>query len=141
MTKDVKIIVLGHHDNGDGDTGTIRTTSVGQFFEKGESRYLIYDEEMEGFDKPVHNRIKYKEGYVELVKSGLVSSRMVFEQGKTIMTNYNSPYGELLMGVNTKSIRIAEWQDMIRIEVDYSLEVDEKEMSKSKITIKVKPAV
>ncbi|MBQ8822468.1 MAG: DUF1934 domain-containing protein [Lachnospiraceae bacterium] len=141
MTKDVKIIVLGHHDNGDGDAGTIRTTSVGQYFEKGDSRYLIYDEEMEGFDKPVHNRIKYKEGYVELVKSGLVSSRMVFEQGKTIMTNYNSPYGELLMGVNTKSIHITQWQDMIRIEVDYSLEVDEKEMSKSKITIKIKPAV
>ena len=140
MTKDVKIIVLGQHDNGDGDTGTIRTTSVGQYFEKGESRYLIYDEEMEGFDKPVHNRIKYKPGCVELVKSGLVSSRMVFEQGKTIMTNYHSPYGEMLMGVNTKSVFITEWEGMIRIEVDYSLEVDEKQMSKSKITIKVKPA-
>ncbi len=141
MTKDVKVIVLGHHDNGDGDTGTIRTTSVGQYFEKGESRYLIYEEELEGFDKTVHNRIKYKPGYVELVKSGLISSRMVFEQGKTIMTSYSSPYGEIPMGVNTKSIFITEWQDMIRIEVEYSLEVDEKEMSKSKITIKIKPAV
>ena len=141
MTKDVKIIVLGRHDNGDGDAGTIRTTSVGQYFEKGDSRYLIYEEEMEGFEKPVHNRIKYRPGYVELVKSGLVSSRMVFEQGKTIMTNYNSPYGEILMGVNTQSIFVTWSEDRIRIEVNYSLEVDGQEMSKSKITIKVKPAV
>lgn len=140
MTKDVKIIVLGNHDNGDGDVGTIRTTSRGQYFEKGDSRYLLYEEEQEGFDKTVNNRVKYKEGYVELVKTGLVRSRMVFEQGKTIMTSYNSPYGELLMGVNTKDIRITEREDMIRIEVDYSLEVDESEMSKSKITIKIKPA-
>lgn len=141
MTKDVKIIVLGHHDNGDGDAGTIRTSSQGQYFEKGDSHYLLYEEEMEGFEKKVKNRVKYKQGYVELVKSGLISSRMVFEQGKTIMTNYNSPYGQMVMGVNTKSVFITEWEDMIRIEVDYSLEVDEKEMSKSKITIKVKPAV
>lgn len=141
MTKDVKIIVLGHHDNGDGDVGTIRTTSVGQYFEKGDSHYLLYEEIPEGFDKPVNNRIKYKEGYVELVKTGLVRSRMVFELGKTIMTNYNTPYGEVLMGVNTKSIHITQWEDMIRIEVDYCLEVDERQMSKSKITIKIKPAV
>ena len=141
MTKDVKIIVLGHHDNGDGDVGTIRTQSVGQYFEKGDSRYLIYDEEQEGFDKKVKNRVKYKDGYMELVKSGLVNSRMVFEQGKTIMTSYNSPYGQMVMGVNTSSIRITEWADMIRIEVDYFLEIDEKPMSKSKITIKIKPAV
>lgn len=141
MTKDVKVIVLGHHDNGDGDVGTIRTTSLGQYYDKGDSHYILYEEEMEGFDKPVNNRVKYKEGYVELVKTGLIRSRMVFEQGKTIMTNYNSPYGEILMGVNTKSVRIVEREDLIRIEVDYSLEVDEREMSKSKITIKIKPAV
>ena len=141
MTKDVKIIVLGHHDNGDGDAGTIRTQSVGQYFEKGDSHYLIYDEEQEGFDKKVKNRVKYKDGYMELVKSGLVNSRMVFEQGKTIMTSYNSPYGQMVMGVNTSSIRITEWADMIRIEVDYFLEIDEKPMSKSKITIKIKPAM
>ncbi|MBQ7919595.1 MAG: DUF1934 domain-containing protein [Lachnospiraceae bacterium] len=141
MTKDVKIIVLGHHDNGDGDVGTIRTTSLGQYFEKSGSCYLLYEEEQEGFDKPVKNRVKYKKGYMELVKTGLINSRMVFEEGKTIMTSYNSPYGEMLMGVNTSSMRITEREDLIRIEVDYSLEVDERPMSKSKITIKIKPAV
>ncbi|MBQ8821825.1 MAG: DUF1934 domain-containing protein [Lachnospiraceae bacterium] len=141
MTKDVKIIVLGHHDNGDGDVGTIRTTSEGQYFEKGDSHYLLYEEAQEGFDKPVKNRVKYKKGYMELVKTGLINSRMVFEEGKTIMTSYNSPYGEMLMGVNTSSMRITEREDLIRIEVDYSLEVDERPMSKSKITIKIKPAV
>lgn len=138
MTKDVKIIVLGTHDHGDGDSGTIRTQHKGQYFEKGDSHYLLYEEEQEGFTEKVKNRLKYKAGCVELVKSGLVNSRMVFEEGKTIMTNYQGPYGQLVMGVNTSAIRITQREDRISIEVDYTLETEKRIVSRSRITIKVK---
>ena len=45
---------------------------------------------------------------VEIMKSGLANTHMTFEKDKIHMTQYETPYGELLVGIHT---RISGWRN------------------------------
>jgi uncharacterized beta-barrel protein YwiB (DUF1934 family) len=76
---------------------------------------------------------------MELTKSGLVSVQMVFEEGKKNLTQYNTPYGSLMMGVEATKMQFAETEDIIKINVDYALEINEEHSADCNIRITVRP--
>ena len=141
MTKDVLIQFSSMQSSAGGTEDTIvdKTESVirGTYYKKNENHYLIYDEMMEGFKEPVKTRVKFGLGFLDIVRSGPVNVRMIFEENKKTTTSYNTPYGNILLGINTKKVSILDAQDEIELSTDYSLTAENEHLSDCSITLTV----
>ena len=49
---------------------------------------------------------------------------MVFEEGRRHLSMYETPYGELSIGVNTKRMRSTLGEAGGDLEIDYAIEID-----------------
>lgn len=136
MNRKVKLSIAGLHFDAEKEENNVESCYQAEYFKKNESHYLIYEEMQEGFSKSSRNRIKCKENLVELTRQGLMQTHMVFEENKKHMTQYVTPYGEILLGIDTKRIFIEEQDSSIAITVEYSLEADGEYLSDCKIVIR-----
>lgn len=84
--------------------------------------YLFYEEQPEGFPEPLKTRIKYKQDLLEINRQGTWGHRMVFESGKAYRTAYPTPYGMLLLDIETHSVACEEHEeDMPAFCIRYAL--------------------
>ena len=111
------------------DAGQIETVSQGDYYKKNGKHYVIYEETTEGFDQSVKSRLKFGESILEISRSGPINVHMVFQENKKNLTTYNTPFGQILMGIDTKKIQINEQEDRIIVDVDYSLDVNDEFLS------------
>ena len=94
---------------------------------------------MEGCEEPTKNIIKFRERELNLTKRGLVNVYMVFEENKKNMTNYLTPYGGILIGLDTSKVSFTESEKEIRVDVDYALEVNYEYLADCKIEMYIRP--
>ncbi|MBE5883822.1 MAG: DUF1934 domain-containing protein [Lachnospiraceae bacterium] len=137
MKREVKLAISGMHFDA-GEENELETFVRAEYFCKNGSHYVIYEEKQEGFEESSRNRIKFKPGLVELTRQGILRTHMIFEENQKHMTEYVTPYGELLLGINTKSICMQEEENSILVTVEYSLEADGDFLSDCKIRILIK---
>ena len=76
---------------------------------------------------------------VEMKKSGVLTSHMVFEKGKKYVSSYKTPYGQMQIGTDTKELTIISEVEKIRIFVRYTLEAEDEAVAESRIRIEVVP--
>lgn len=124
MTKDVMISIRGLQFAEDDSDDEIETLQRGQYYEKNGSRFLIFDEYMEGFTEPARNVMRFKEKEVTLTKKGLINVQMDFEEGKKNLTSYRTPYGVMMLGMDTHKIELEEKEDELLLKIDYVLEAN-----------------
>lgn len=139
MGKDVLIAIKGLQFDMSDDTTNIETINPGQFFEKNNSRYVIYEEVEEGTHEKTKNVIKFRDNMLELTKKGLVNVHMIFEENQKNMTNYATPFGDILIGIDAQRVSMAEEGEYIKINVDYALEVNYEHLADCQITLEIKP--
>lgn len=138
MTQEVLLTLKGlQFDQREEDSDKIETVLVGDYYKRNGNHYVIYEEIMEGFAQVTKNRLKFGEHMLELSRSGLVNVHMVFQENKKNLTNYNTPFGQILVGIDTKKIQIEEGQDMIVVDVDYSLDINYEFLSDCHITVNI----
>lgn len=138
MTKDVMISVRGLQFMEGQEEDDIETVQRGEYYERNGSRYLIFDEYLEGFHEPVKNILRFKDKEVALTKRGLLAVQMNFTEGKKNLTNYQTPYGTILIGLDTGSITCEEKQDVLTIEIDYTLEANYQYVADCHIVIEAR---
>ena len=63
-------------------------------------------------------------GRVTLLREGSINSQMVFEEGRRHLSMYETPYGALSIGVNTKRMRSTLGEAGGDLEIDYAIEID-----------------
>ena len=63
-------------------------------------------------------------GKVTLLREGSINSQMVFEEGRRHLSMYETPYGALSIGVNTRRMRSTVGDKGGDLEIDYAIEVD-----------------
>ena len=137
MTKDIKVSVSGIQFEIEPNE-PVELITFGDYYHKNGKHYILYDEiDMEEGEN-IKNRIKIGGGKIEVVKTGTTNGQLIFEQGKTHMTYYDTAMGSLLMGVNTESICMTEEEDHIKAVVRYSLEMNYNHISECEITIDVR---
>ena len=74
------------------------------------------------------------------MRVGEFNSQMVFQEGRRHLSMYNTPYGAMSIGVNTRHL-LAELTDQGGdIEVDYTIEVDHAMAGRNVFRINVKEA-
>lgn len=139
MAKDVTVylnsIQSGRNDE---EPEKIETVAAGTYYEKNGRHFLIYDEAMEGFEKPVKNKLKFEDDFLEITKSGPLNVRMVFEKNKKNMTSYNTPYGNIVLGIDTKKIHISQESDRIVVDVEYVLDMNYEYYADCKIVMDIR---
>ena len=134
MTKNVLITISGLHyednmmmvqeDTAD-EANSIEVTTPATYYLKNGKHYILYDEVVEGIPGTIKNRIKIEEGQLlEITKSGITNSHMVFETDKINVTPYQTPYGDLLLGTYTKGRDVQVEEDRIELQVRYSLDIN-----------------
>ena len=96
---------------------------------------MVGDEELDGGVSK--NLLKLSPDLVELSKKGYSNVNMVFETGKKTVTYYNTPFGNLLIGIYTTNIKITEKEEGLIATIQYSLEMNYEHVSDCNITIKV----
>ena len=139
MTKEVMVSIKGLQFDQSADSEEIETIQWGQYYKKNGTHYVIYDELMEGGEEPTKNIIKFRERELNLTKRGLVNVYMVFEENKKNMTNYLTPYGGILIGLDTSKVSFTESEKEIRVNVDYALEVNYEYLADCKIEMYIRP--
>ena len=138
MTKDVLISISGIQLAEESDQEPVEVITPGEYYLKNGKHYLMYEEVEEGTKSPGKNMIKLAEDSLELTKKGALSTHMVFEKNKKNVTFYNTPYGSLLIGVDTSRVEIKETEGEIVAEVDYALEANYEHVADCHIHLKVK---
>ena len=98
----------------------------------------FYEELLEGVTGITKCRMKCKEKYFELTRKGEVSVQLLFEEGKKTLNTYQMPYGTLVVGLDTREIRIEESEDEIKIQIHYAMEIDYQQVSDNEISIVIK---
>ena len=139
MTKEVMVSIKGLQFDQGADSEEIETIQWGQYYKKNDTHYVIYEEVMEGYEEPTKNIIKFRDRELNLTKRGLVNVYMVFEENKKNMTNYLTPYGSILIGLDTGQVTYTESEKEIRVNVDYALEVNYEYLADCKIEMHIRP--
>lgn len=137
MTKDVMISIRGMQFMDDDSDDEIETLQRGQYYEKNGSRFLLFDEYMEGFTEPAKNVMRFKEKEVTLTKRGLINVQLDFEEGKKNLTSYHTPYGVMMLGVDTRKVTVEESPDELTLKIDYILEANYQFVADCQILVRV----
>ena len=129
MTKDVLITIRGVHtlDHEDNDVEMIVR---GDYYQKNGKHYILYEEILEGAEERVKNVIK-------ILKKGVTNSRMLFEKNKKNLSCYSTPVGNLVIGIQANHFYVEEQENSIKVNVDYSLDINYEHMSDCRICVDV----
>ncbi len=138
MTQEVLLTLKGlQFDQREEDSDKIEMVVVGDYYKRNGKHYVIYEEMLEGFAQVTKNRMKFSEHMFEISRSGLVNVHMVFQENKKNLTNYNTPFGQILVGIDTKKIQIVEQENSIVVDVDYALDINYEFLSDCHITVNI----
>ena len=136
MTKDVLITIRGVHtlDHEDNDVEMIVR---GDYYQKNGKHYILYEEILEGAEERVKNVIKISPSSMDIIKRGVTNSRMLFEKNKKNLSCYSTPVGNLVIGIQANHFYVEEQENSIKVNVDYSLDINYEHMSDCRICVDV----
>lgn len=144
MTKDILVSISGLQmavGNVEGnDDEPIEVLSAGSYYFKNGKNYVLFEEAVEGMQGVIKTQIKWKGTEVlEVTKKGLSNVNMIFERNKNNRCYYNTPFGQLNMGIYTTDIYVDESEDNINIRAEYALDVDYEPIAECVIRINICP--
>ncbi|MBO4338201.1 MAG: DUF1934 domain-containing protein [Lachnospiraceae bacterium] len=139
MTKDVLISVEGLHFNGDEDPAKVEIINAGSYYKKNDYHYVLYDEAVEGSSQITKNMIKFRSGEALMHKKGFINADMLFEENKRNTSCYVTPFGDIMLDINTNAVDICEEDDSIRLSVDYDLQANYEQLANCRISVLIRP--
>lgn len=139
MKKNVVITVTGLQRQMEDDE-PVEVISAGTYMRREDTHYLSYEEADED-GKITKNRIKITPDSLEMTKQGGITTQMIFIKGQKQYACYETPFGELTLGMTTKSLGVTEEKDGLLAELLYDLEVNGAHMSECELNIQVKECI
>ena len=148
MNKDVLVCIRGlqfaetdiKEASTDEDLEKIETICPGEYFYRNNTHFILYEELFEGFEEPVKNIVKLREKEFSLLKKGVINVHMVFSEGKKTLTEYATPFGTILLALDTYNIGVEQGEDFLNNTIGYGMEANYQFIADCNITIKIKEA-
>ena len=138
MEKTVTISVKAKQEMGDGPADSMELVTQGVLQRDGDIYILSYQEsEVTGLDGTL-TTFHVEPERVTLMRIGEFNSQMVFEEGRRHLSMYNTPYGALSVGVNTRHLMAELNEQGGTIEIDYDLEMEHAIIGRNVFHIQVK---
>ena len=140
MEKDVIISIKGTQKYDGGEPGAVELVTAGRLAQDEAGYTLSYQEsELTGLEGTM-TTIQVEGEQVTLMRVGEFNTQMVFREGRRHLSMYNTPYGAMAIGVNTRHL-LADLSDKGGdIEIDYAIEIDHAIAGRSVFQIKVREA-
>ena len=140
MEKDVVISIKGIQRYENGESDSIELVTGGRLAREGGSYTLSYQEsELTGLEGTL-TTIQVEGEQVTMLRMGEFNTQMVFQSGRRHLSVYNTPYGAMEIGVNTRHLLTELGETGGVIEVDYDIEVDHAVAGRNVFRINVKEA-
>ena len=139
MDKNVIISIKGTQTYENAEPETIELVTEGRLMDCGDEGYTFsYQEsELTGLEGTL-TTFQVEPERITLMRMGMVNSQMVFQPGKRHFSMYDTPYGALSIGINTRKMRSSLNQDGGEIEIDYAIEIDHAVAGESLLRIHVR---
>ncbi|MBC5689529.1 DUF1934 domain-containing protein [Mediterraneibacter sp. NSJ-55] len=142
MTKDVIVSISGLHLDmmapAFKEEDAIEVMTPASYYLRNGKHYILYDEVLKGMAGTIKNKIKITgTDSLEIMKTGASNTHMVFEKNKKNLTYYRTPYGQMLVGLNTRSMEINVTEEKIDVLVDYELDVNHEPMADCRIKMNI----
>ena len=138
MTKDVIVSISGLQTGSEESDAPLEVITMGNYYFKNGKHYILFDEITDENGVQTKNTIKISDKRVDVIKKGENNVHMVFEPDTKNMTYYQTPFGSLLVGINTLGISHKEDDLNIHTKIKYALEVNYAHMSDCAIDINIK---
>ena len=133
MTKEILIAIKGVQEGLEEEPVVL--TATGSYHLTKAWHYIQYVERLSEEQPVIKSNIKISPQQVILTKSGVHFSQMIFDLNEVTQTSYNTPYGNLILDILTKSIQVEESTEKIEATMEYSLMESGKHLSNNKIYI------
>lgn len=139
MTKEVLVTIQGLQFDAESknneELDKIESIYPGEYYLRSGSHYILYEELMEGEVTPIKNVIKLRDKEFTLTKKGIINTQMVFTEGKKNMTSYVTPFGNIMIALDTDKIVVEETEEELKIHIDYGLEANYQYIADCHITV------
>lgn len=144
MTKDVLVSISGIQSELSGsdseESMPLEVVTPASYFLKNGKHYILFDELVEGVPGVTKNRIKISgNDCMEIIKTGITNAHMVFEKKKKNVTYYQTPYGQILVGLNTRNIDMKVTEKNIDVRVDYEMDVNYEPLADCTVKVNIIP--
>ena len=125
MDKSVIISIRGIQSLNDDPPEVVELVTEGRLMDCGDAGYtLSYQEsEITGLEGTL-TTFQVEPDCITLMRMGEFNSQMVFQPGRRHFSMYNTPYGALSIGINTKKMRADLDESGGQIELNYAIEID-----------------
>ncbi len=138
MNKDVLITIKGMHFDSSNMADDVEVIQPGQYYKRGDTHYLVYDEPLEGSELVSRNMLKFNDMSLSVTKKGPFSASMLFEESVKNLTNYSTPYGSVVIGLDTHNIALTDSDDVLKLDVNYSLDINYEFLADCNISIEAR---
>ena len=140
MTKDVLVSISGLQSEISGDeseeNAPLEVVTPASYFLKN----VLFDEFVEGTSGVTKNKIKISgNDCVEIIKTGITNAHMVFERKKKNVTYYQTPFGQILVGLNTRDMDVKVTDRNIDVRVDYEMDVNYEPLADCTVKVNIIP--
>ncbi|MGN0621528.1 MAG: DUF1934 domain-containing protein [Porcipelethomonas sp.] len=112
----------------------------GEFCFIGKNSFVISykDSEATGFDGSVTRITVEDDSFATIIRTGSTHSDLMIEPGKKHHCHYETPYGEMVVGIYTHSLENGLNPDGGRLYMKYTIDVNSSYMSDNEIIMNIK---
>ncbi len=138
MEQNVILSIRGQQTFDNGEPEVTELVTEGTLSRSGAGYTLRYQEsELTGLEG-TQTTFRIEDGCVTLLREGQFNSQMVFEEGRRHLSMYDTPYGALSIGIDTRRMKIRLGETGGEIEINYAIEIDHAVAGESLFQIQVK---
>lgn len=125
MDKDVIIYINGlQYAQTEDGSEPIEVITPGEYYFKNGNHYLMYDDADDEELTGSRNIIKFRDAYLEVTKRGARTTKLVFEKDKKTLSQYQTPFGTMNIGITTTQVSFKENSDSIELTAKYSMDIN-----------------
>lgn len=137
MEKQVLITVDSKMDDMSGRNDTMSLVTEGKLSVENDEYVLSYEEsQITGLDGTT-TIIRASNDSVTVIRHGSVSTMMLLEVGKTHLTDYQTQYGSVMLGITAQKVNVDMNENGGRIDVDYIVEYNQAYGGRNSISVKI----
>lgn len=137
MTEEVIISLKGLQSMGEETGEPIELVSHGTYQYEDGNHVIQYEEVDQEEQKITKVSVVANESHMEIVKQGLNNVEMIFHENQKTISCYQTPYGELAIGIDTTGIQVTEHGDSMEIALDYGLHMNNSHVADCSIEMKI----
>ena len=115
--------IQSYNDAPDDNTDIEMMAECDFAFEDGKF-FVDYDETEATGMKGTKTTIEIDSNYVSLVRSGAVNTTLLFIKDRQTASYYDTPYGTMMLGINTEDVNADLTDDGGKVSVKYSMSMN-----------------